>query len=597
MRALITGGSDGLGAAVVRHLTQAGAQVWIIDKTAPQTNQSLRFLPCDLAQPDDLAGLPARLQQAGPFDLVVMSAGINAVGPFEAMPLATIRNLHDINCAAPILLAQHLLAQDLIAAGGRLVFIASVSHFTGYPGASVYAGGKDALVAFARSLRRPLWADHRTTVQVATPAPMRNRPCRAPCTTRQHRPWAGLPRPRRPRDPAQQTARGDRAGGGVAGDGAVRASVPRSGDTGDAQNAVRASGMNRLVLIGAGLVHLEVLRRLTTTRFPDTEITLISKDSQAVYAGMLPGVVAGHYAPEQMTVDAARLAAAAKVGFRQGAISGLDLAGSAVILADGAALDFTHLSLNVGAWPRDIGLARAVQSLSIKPAPAFVDALQAWERQAAPAARVGVIGGGAAGAELVLALAHRWRDSRPAPILIERSGLRLDRIAAAARRPLRRHLARAGIAVHTPDTAPDLALAINAAGAAPPGWLAQTGLARNALGYLAIGPSLQVTGQDRIFASGDVASMADHPRAKAGVFAVRQGPVLFANLQRALAGEPLLAHRPQTDWLSLIGTGPKHAIATRNGIALQGRWVWRIKDINDRSYLARYRAIVEKDSP
>ena len=73
--------------------------------------------------------------------------------------------------------------------------------------------------------------------------------------------------------------------------------------------------------------------------------------------------------------------------------------------------------------------------------------------------------------------------------------------------------------------------------------------------------------------------------------------MLFANLQRALAGDPLLAHRPQTDWLSLIGTGPKHAIATRNEIALQGRWVWRIKDINDRSYLARYRDIVEKDNP
>lgn len=173
MRALITGGSDGLGAAVVRQLTQAGAQIWIIDKSAPQTNPSLRFLPCDLAQPDDIAGLPAKVQQAGPFDLVVMSAGINAVGPFEAMPLTTIRNLHAINCAAPILLAQHLLAQDMIAAGGRLIFIASVSHFTGYPGASVYAGGKDALVAFARSLRRPLWADQRITVQVATPGPMR----------------------------------------------------------------------------------------------------------------------------------------------------------------------------------------------------------------------------------------------------------------------------------------------------------------------------------------------------------------------------------------------------------------------------------------
>jgi selenide,water dikinase len=355
--------------------------------------------------------------------------------------------------------------------------------------------------------------------------------------------------------------------------------------------------MKRLVLIGAGLAHLEVLRRLAMTPLPDTEIILITKDRQAVYAGMLPGVVAGHYAPDQMTVDAAGLARAAKVGFRQGAISGLDLARSEVILDDATRLGFSFLSLNTGAWPRDIGLDRSLPVLKIKPAPAFVDALQDWENQVSPGAPVGVVGGGAAGIELALALAHRWGDSRPAPILIERSGLRLDRIPAAARRPLRRHLARAGIAVHTAATAPDLALAINAAGAAPPDWLAQSGLARTALGYLAIRPTLQVAGQDHIFASGDMASMADHPRAKAGVFAVRQGPVLFANLQRALAGDPLLAHRPQSDWLSLIGTGPKHAIATRNGIALQGRWAWRIKDINDRSYLARYRALLEKDMP
>ena len=172
MRALITGGSDGLGAAIVRALRSKGAALWIIDQTVPQTGADQQFVPCDLEQADAVAALPARLHGAGPFDLVVMCAGINAVGPFETMPPAMIRKVHDINCAAPILLAQGLLARGLIAPGGRVIFIASVSHYTGYPGASTYAGGKDALVAFARALRPALWRDHRIIVQVATPGPM-----------------------------------------------------------------------------------------------------------------------------------------------------------------------------------------------------------------------------------------------------------------------------------------------------------------------------------------------------------------------------------------------------------------------------------------
>jgi NAD(P)-dependent dehydrogenase (short-subunit alcohol dehydrogenase family) len=172
MRALVTGGSHGLGAALVRRLDADGVEVWIVDRAEPDAKGAGHFLRCDLADRDTLIELTGRLRAAGPFDLVVMSAGINAVGPFESMPLDVVRNLHEVNCVAPILLTRELLAHDLIARGGRLVFVSSLSHFTGYPGASVYAGGKDALVAFARSLRRPLWSRHGIRVQVAAPGPM-----------------------------------------------------------------------------------------------------------------------------------------------------------------------------------------------------------------------------------------------------------------------------------------------------------------------------------------------------------------------------------------------------------------------------------------
>ncbi|MFU8883693.1 MAG: FAD-dependent oxidoreductase [Rhodobacterales bacterium] len=349
--------------------------------------------------------------------------------------------------------------------------------------------------------------------------------------------------------------------------------------------------MNRLVLVGGGLVHLEVLRRMASTPFPDTEVVLVSDRAQAVYAGMLPGVVSGFYETDEMTVDLAGLAKAAGITFQRVSMTGLDAGSFQVLLQDGARLDYTHMSLNTGATARSVSETAKGKVLSIKPAPVFMADLCAWEESALRDGQVGVIGGGVAGIELAFALAHRWKGCRPAPVLVERSGTALERVPAAARARVRRHLDRAGITVHTSDTAPELDLSINAAGAAAPAWLSQTGLPLDKQGFVVICPTLQVEGHDRIFASGDMAGMRDHPRAKAGVFAVRQGPALYRNLSRVLAGQSPLPHLPQTDWLSLIATGGRHAIATRNSLAIEGAFAWWMKDINDRSYLKKYRGI------
>lgn len=347
--------------------------------------------------------------------------------------------------------------------------------------------------------------------------------------------------------------------------------------------------MTRLVLVGGGLTHLEVLRRLSARPFPGVEVLLISDRPQSVYAGMLPGVVAGHYAPDAMCVDLAALAARAGVRFHQGRVTALDPDARRLTLADGTHLPFSHASLNTGAWSRPIPAAPQGRTLSIKPAPDFVRALTTWETSAPPDGPVAVFGGGVSGIEMAFALAHRWRNRRAPPVLIERSGPALARVPDAARDRVRAHLGRAGIRVLADAAGLDLALAVNAAGATAPDWLGQTGLALDTAGYLAIRPTLQTRNQDHIFASGDVASMDGQPRAKAGVFAVRQGPVLYQNLRRVLAGQAALPHLPQHDWLSLIATGPRHAIGTRNGRAVAGGWVWHVKDLNDRLYLRRYR--------
>lgn len=171
MKVLLTGGASGLGLALLAACAARGDAVTVIDiAPAPPGAAAAAWVQADLAQPETLATLAPALE--GPFDLVVMSAGLSATGPFEDQNARAFAPLIAVNLAAPAQLLAHLVQTGAIADGGRVVFVASLSHFMGYPGAAVYAGTKDGLVALARSLRGPLWRAGRIVVQAVAPGPM-----------------------------------------------------------------------------------------------------------------------------------------------------------------------------------------------------------------------------------------------------------------------------------------------------------------------------------------------------------------------------------------------------------------------------------------
>ena len=368
--------------------------------------------------------------------------------------------------------------------------------------------------------------------------------------------------------------------------------------------------MQELVLVGGGHAHVHVLKRFGQAPLAGVRVTLIARDVKTPYSGMIPGFIAGRYRFDDCHIDLAALCRRWNVRLVAGEAVALDRESRHVHLADGRIVAWDLLSLDVGAAPHLGALAGADRwAVPVKPIAelgrrwlAFVEERKTW----LGTLDIVVVGGGAGGVEMALAIEHGLREvARGATVrlaLATRDEV-LGGQAPAARRRVRAILQRRGIrlleqapvqrvergAVEIGDSWHHADAVFVVTEASAPAWLADTGLPLDARGFLAVSDTLQSEGDSRIFAAGDCATMTRHPRPKAGVFAVRQGPPLADNLRRVLSGEAPLPWTPQPLYLSIIGTGDGRAIATRGTWALEGRWAWWWKDRIDRRWMRQYR--------
>lgn len=360
-----------------------------------------------------------------------------------------------------------------------------------------------------------------------------------------------------------------------------------------------------LLLVGGGHAHVEVLRRFAARPLRGWRITLLTREVLSPYSGMLPGVAAGLYRPEEALIDVGALAARAGAEFVHDRAVRLDPAAQLLHRAKGEPIRWDLVSINTGARPDTSRVPGAVtHALPLKPIDALLPRLETLVAAARPGQRLAVVGGGAAGVEMSFALAARLRGEGVELRLVAGAHGLLPGFPAKMRRLVAMELAARGIGLLSGDDVaevvpeglifrriPPLAAdgVIWATGAAPAPWLARSGLKRDPQGFLRVEETLCAEGHARIFAAGDVASFPPQPLPKAGVFAVRQGPVLARNLRAAARGRRLLPYHPQQQWLVLLSLGDGRAIGTRNGMVFSGRWVWRWKDWIDRRFIQRYR--------
>lgn len=376
------------------------------------------------------------------------------------------------------------------------------------------------------------------------------------------------------------------------------------------------SRSQHLVLIGGGHSHAIALKEWKKNPIANVKLTLITNVLQTPYSGMLPGYIAGFYRFEETHIDLRKLAQFAHAKLVLTTAIALDLIKNQVICADCPPITFDILSIDIGSTPTLMNIAGSEYVIPAKPVPQL---LEAWEkvlnrvhREPENLVSISIVGGGAGGVELALNMRSRLQTILPSHLitfhLFHRGQKLLEHHNPWVSHKLEKILRERKVQVHLGETVQSIEvdgldiykinchsnLSINTnyifgvTQASAPDWIKHSDLSTDSSGFILIKNTLQTLSQENIFATGDIGTIPDHPRPKAGVFAVRQGKPLVENWRNFLLNKPLKPYFPQKTYLSLIGTGDKKAIASWGNWGCQSRYLWTWKNYLDRQFMDQF---------
>ncbi len=374
-------------------------------------------------------------------------------------------------------------------------------------------------------------------------------------------------------------------------------------------------GIKKLLLLGAGQAHLQVLARLARHHPGNLDVVLLTPFPHHTGHGCLPGFVTGQHTADEGRVALEPLVRAARARWLQGRCTGLDAAARQVQItptggAQGvpATLGYDLLSIDVGAQPDrpwlDATMPGATHhALHLHPVEAFI---ALWPQVMALAQKqavsLAVVGAGADGIELVFAAAQGIREHGlpGARFTLITGGDEVGAdLPAGVRQRVLAQLKHHGITVlreacvgmsegevilgNGARLACDVPLLTM--GMRPPAWLQGGGLALNDAGQVLVGPQLQSTSHAQVFAAGSVAARVDGVPGD-----MHAGTVLAYNLLAAHEGSPLRSLPASRQRVGLLACGTGYAIASWGPVSLGGRWAWGWKDRIDRGFLEQHRA-------
>jgi selenide,water dikinase len=364
-----------------------------------------------------------------------------------------------------------------------------------------------------------------------------------------------------------------------------------------------------VVLVGAGNAHLQFVRMFAMRPIAGVAVTLVSEAPVMPYSAMVPGHIARDYTWNEITIDLVRLCRAANVRFITARALAIDAADQVVRFASRPEMRFDALSLGVGssiALPP--GLTWGDTSWPIRPMSGMIERLDHLEqtlcRTNGPFHLV-IVGGGASGCELALAIRRRFEKFPQLRMTLLQSTERLlpgftlkaaDIFAGllqAKQIAVRTNVRVLGGTARTLELRGSEAMEYDAVlwatHAAPPELLRTSGLPLADDGFLRVHATLQSVGNPAVFGTGDCIAIENHPDLlKNGVYAVREGGVLFENVARYLTDRPLETFQPQKVCLCLMNTADGQAVFNYGPLVWKGRLVRWLKDRIDRAWMEKF---------
>ncbi|HIE96130.1 MAG: selenide, water dikinase SelD [Fuerstiella sp.] len=384
-----------------------------------------------------------------------------------------------------------------------------------------------------------------------------------------------------------------------------------------------------VVLLGVGHTNAHVVKMWRDNQIANTSLTCISDNSIATYSGMLPAVLGQQIPPSEMEIDLVRLCSAVGARLIVDDVAGLDIERHEVLFRNRPAVPFDVLSVGIGSVPSMEGVTNDGEFLvTIKPMQTFLQRLRSAiiriqsDRASAATNRdagtensgrlkIVVIGGGVAGIEIVFCLPPFVASVCNVELeleLITRSERILESACDSMRQRVAAEISKRNISVVTGQSIQkvssstitladgsvrDADVVIWATGAVPPELLSQLNVPLNDRGFIATNATLQSISGQPVFAVGDTGAIVSEDLPKAGVYAVRQGPILWENVQRILRDQPLTTYVPQQSFLKLLNTGDGRAIGEWKGKSFSGRWVKRLKDRIDGRFMNMFRMLYD----
>ena len=369
-----------------------------------------------------------------------------------------------------------------------------------------------------------------------------------------------------------------------------------------------------ILLVGGGHAHVLLLRMWAMNPIPGIRITLVSNSVISPYSAMLPGVIAGHYTFDENHIDLFKLCRLSGARFIHAEVTGFNIDHQRIQLHDRSELSFDYASINTGAAPDQSVPGVAEFAIPVKPIAQFI---QCWQvllnefKVMNGEKHLVVVGSGAGGIEVLLAMQHALSKDLELKVqlhfhLVVRGQELLKGYSRRVKSSVKNRLAKCGVQVHYDFdvervTAKQLiskmgeSLTVDnvfwCTSAKAPSWPKASGFITDELGFISVNSYLQSLNNFNIFAAGDIAHIPHAPCSKAGVYAVRQAPVLLYNLRNAVLQKPFKCYEPQDEFLSLIALGNKTAIGSRKPLFFSGAWAWSWKNRIDRGFMRKFKQL------